>query len=83
MDPSSTLRLKKTILGILGKIEIEENSGNVLDDLGLEVSKLMNTQYHRFSEARLTVPLNKLDRKVTEQVSRHRKNEPLQEFVMT
>ena len=47
-----------------------------------EVSQLMNARYHRFSEARLMVFLNKLDRKVTVQVSRRRKNEPLQEVVM-
>ncbi len=47
-----------------------------------EVSQLMNARYHRFSEARLMVFLNKLDRKVTVQVSRRRKNEPLQEVIM-
>ena len=47
-----------------------------------EVSQLMNARYHRFSEARLMAFLNKLDRKVTVQVSRRRKNEPLQEVVM-
>jgi len=47
-----------------------------------EVSQLMNARYHRFSEARLMAFLNKLDRKVTVQVSRSRKNEPLQEVVM-
>jgi len=47
-----------------------------------EISQLMNARYHRFSEARLMAFLNKLDRKVTVQVSRRRKNEPLQEVVM-
>jgi len=47
-----------------------------------EVSQLVNARYHRFSEARLMAFLNKLDRKVTVQVSRRRKNEPLQEVVM-
>jgi len=47
-----------------------------------EVSQLMNARYHRFSEARLMTFLNKLDRKVTVQVSRRRKNEPLQEVVL-
>jgi predicted XRE-type DNA-binding protein len=47
-----------------------------------EVSQLMNAGYHRFSEARLMVFLNKLDRKVTVQVSRRKKNEPLQEVVL-
>jgi predicted XRE-type DNA-binding protein len=47
-----------------------------------EVSQLMNATYHRFSEARLMAFLNKLDQKVTVQVSRRRKNEPMQEVVM-
>lgn len=47
-----------------------------------EVSQLMNARYHRFSEARLMSFLNKLDRKVTVQVSRRKKNEPLQEVVL-
>ena len=47
-----------------------------------EVSQLVNARYHRFSEARLMAFLNKLDRKVTVQVSCRRKNEPLQEVVM-
>jgi hypothetical protein len=42
----------------------------------------MNARYHRFSDARLMAFLNKLDRKVKVQVSRRRKNEPLQEVVM-
>jgi len=47
-----------------------------------EVSQLMNARYHRFSEARLMSFLNKLDRKVTVQVSGRKKNEPLQEVVL-
>jgi predicted XRE-type DNA-binding protein len=54
----------------------------VLDIGQTEVSHLMNARYHRFSEARLMVFLNKLDRKVTVQVSRRQKNEPLQEVVL-
>ncbi len=56
---------------------------DVLDIGQTEVSHLMNAQYHRISEARLMAFLNKLDRKVTVQVSRRRKNEPLQEVVLT
>ena len=53
----------------------------MLDSGQTEVSHLMNARYHRFSEARLMAFLNRLDRKVTVQVSRRRKNEPLQEVV--
>lgn len=56
---------------------------DVLDIRQTEVSHLMNARYHRFSEARLMAFLNKLGRKVTVQVSRRRKNEPLQEVVVT
>ena len=52
---------------------------DVLDIGQTKVSHLMNA---RFSEARLMAFLNKLDRKVTVQVSRRRKNEPLQEVVL-
>ena len=55
---------------------------DVLDIGQAEVSHLMNARYHRFSEARLMAFLNKLDRKVTVQVSRRRKNEPFQEVVL-
>ena len=54
---------------------------DVLDIGQTEGSRLMNARYHRFSEARLMAFLNRLDRKVTVQVSRRRKNEPLQEVV--
>ena len=55
---------------------------DVLDIGQTEVSHLMNARYHRFSEALLMAFLNKLDRKVTVQVSRRRKNEPLQKVVL-
>lgn len=55
---------------------------DVLDIGQTKVSHLMNARYHRFSEARLMAFLNKLDRKVTVQVSRRRKNEPFQEVVL-
>lgn len=54
---------------------------DVLDIRQKEVSHLINARYHRFSEARLMAFLTKLGRKVTVQVSRRRKNEPLQEVV--
>lgn len=46
-----------------------------------EVSKLMNGKYHLFSEARLFGFLNRLDRKVTVQISPKRKNDTPQEVV--
>ena len=42
-----------------------------------EISALMRAKFSRFSQERLIVFLNKLDRKVTIQISRHRGKEPL------
>ena len=64
------------------KLKKQKEVQDVLEIGQAEVSQLMNGRYHRFSEARLMAFLNKLDRKVTVQVSRRRKNEPLQEVVM-
>lgn len=64
--------------GLKKQKEVQE----VLEIGQAEVSQLMNARYHRFSEAPLMTFLNKLDRKVTVQVSRRRKNEPLQEVVL-
>ena len=73
------------ILKILKNRELkkQKNVQDVLDIGQAEVSHLMNARYHRFSEARLMIFLNKLDHKVTVQVSRRRKNEPLQKVVLT
>ena len=60
----------------------QQDVQGLLDIGQTEVSHLMNARYHRFSEARLMAFLNKLDRKVTVQVSRRLKNEPLQEVVL-
>ncbi len=46
-----------------------------------EVSKLMNGKYHLFSEGRLFSFLNKLDRKVTVQISPRQKDDKPQEVV--
>ena len=62
--------------------KMPEDVQDVLDIGQTEVSHLMNARYHRFSESRLMAFLNKLDRKVTVQVSRRRKHEPLQEVVL-
>ena len=47
-----------------------------------EVSKLMNGKYHLFSEGRLFGFLNKLDRKVTVQISPRQKDDNPQEVVL-
>jgi predicted XRE-type DNA-binding protein len=44
-----------------------------------EVSNLMNGKYHLFSESRLFSFFNKLDQKVTIQVSEHHQGEPWQQ----
>jgi predicted XRE-type DNA-binding protein len=44
-----------------------------------EVSALMRTKFSRFSQERLIGFLNKLDQKVTIQVSRHHEGEPYQQ----
>lgn len=47
-----------------------------------EVSKLMNGKYHLFSEGRLFGFLNKLDQKVTVQISPRQKDDNPQEVVL-
>ena len=44
-----------------------------------EVSALMRAKFHRFSQERLISFLNKLDLKVTIQISRHHRGEPFQQ----
>lgn len=44
-----------------------------------EVSALMCARFHRFSQERLISFLNKLDLKVTIQISRHQQGEPFQQ----
>ncbi|MEZ4860636.1 MAG: helix-turn-helix transcriptional regulator [Caldilineaceae bacterium] len=48
-----------------------------------EVSKLMNGKYYLFSESRLFTFLNKLDKKITVQISSWHEGEALQEIVFT
>ena len=60
------------------------NQKNISDLLKIdqsEVSKLMNGKYHLFSKGRLFGFLNKLDRKVTIQISPKRNNDTAQEVV--
>ena len=46
-----------------------------------DVSHIMNGHFSRFSQERLICFLNKLEQKVTIQVSRHRRGEPYQQVV--
>ena len=48
-----------------------------------EVSAIMRAKFSRFSQERLIGFLNKLNQKVTIQVSRHRKGEPYQRVTIT
>lgn len=48
-----------------------------------EVSALMCAKFHRFSQERLIGFLNKLNLKVTIQVSRHQRGEPFQQVSIT
>ena len=47
-----------------------------------EISALMRAKFGRFSQERLIGFLNKLDRKVTIQISRHRGKEPYQKVTL-
>ena len=46
-----------------------------------EVSAIMRAKFSRFSQERLICFLNKLEQKVTIQVSRHRRGEPYQQVI--
>ena len=59
----------------------QKNISDLLKIDQSEVSKLMNGKYHLFSEGRLFGFLNRLDRKVTVQISPKRKNDTAQEVV--
>lgn len=48
-----------------------------------EVSALMCAKFHRFSQERLIGFLNKLNLKVTIQISRHQRGEPFQQVSIT
>ncbi|MEO0014003.1 MAG: hypothetical protein RLZZ535_2392 [Cyanobacteriota bacterium] len=47
-----------------------------------EVSNLMNGKYHLFSESRLFGLLNKLEHKITIQISQHHRGEAFQDLVL-
>ncbi|MCA9499231.1 MAG: helix-turn-helix transcriptional regulator [Nitrospirales bacterium] len=76
-------QLGHTVRMILVKKKLKQREiAKLLEIKQPEVSNLMNGRYTLFSPERLFGFLNKLDRKVTVQVSRRRKNEPFQEVVM-
>lgn len=56
----------------------QKEAAQLLDVKQPEVSAIMCGKFNRFSQERLIGFLNKLDRKVVIQVSRHRKGEPFQ-----
>ncbi len=47
-----------------------------------EVSNLMKGKYHLFSEGRLFTFLNKLEHKITIQISQHQRGEPFQDVAL-
>jgi len=76
-------QLGHSVRKILEKKKLKQREiGKLLGIKQPEVSNLMNGRYTLFSPERLFVFLNKLEWKVTVQVSRRRKNEPLQEVVL-
>jgi predicted XRE-type DNA-binding protein len=77
-------KLGHSVRMILEKKKLKQREiGKLLEIKQPEVSNLMNGRYTLFSQERLIGFLNKLDRKVTVQVSRRRKGEALQEVVLT
>ena len=60
----------------------QQEIGELLGINQSEVSKLMNGKYHLFSESRLIGFLNKLDKKVTVQISPRRNDEAPQEVIL-
>ena len=78
----------RTALGIQVMKTIRENglnqkeAGKLLALKQPEVSAIMRAKYSRFSQERLIGFLNKLEQKVTIQVSRHRRGEPYQQVTV-
>jgi predicted XRE-type DNA-binding protein len=76
-------KLGHSVRMILEKKKLKQREiGQLLEIKQPEVSNLMNGRYTLFSPERLFGFLNKLDRKVTVQVSGRRKGEALQEVVL-
>ena len=59
----------------------QKEAGELLGLKQPEVSAIMRAKFDRFSQERLIGFLNKLEQKVTIQVSRHRRGEPYQQVV--
>jgi predicted XRE-type DNA-binding protein len=75
-------KLGHTIRMILEKKGLKQREISALLKIDqAEVSKLMNGKYHLFSEGRLFSFLNRLDRKVTVQISPLNKDDNPQEVV--
>ena len=78
----------RTALGIQVMKTIRQNglnqkeAGKLLALKQPEVSAIMRAKYSRFSQERLIGFLNKLEQKVTIQVSRHRRGEPYQQVTV-
>lgn len=60
----------------------QRQAAEVLDLKQPEVSAIMRAKFRRFSQERLIGFLNKLNQKVTIQVSRHHKGEPYQQVTV-
>jgi predicted XRE-type DNA-binding protein len=76
-------KLGHTVRMILEKSSLKQKEISELLKINQsEVSKLMNGKYHLFSEGRLFGFLNKLDRKVTVQISPRQKDDDPQEVVL-
>lgn len=83
-DLLARAQLGHTVRMILIKRKLTQRKISLLLDMGqAEVSKLMNGQYHLFSEGRLLGFLRRLDQKVTITVSRHHKGEPYQQVTFS
>jgi predicted XRE-type DNA-binding protein len=76
-------RLGAKILQILHNqgLSKQKDVQEVLDIGQAEVSKLLNARFHRFSEGRLMIFLNKLDQKVTVKIVPRRRGEKPREVV--
>jgi predicted XRE-type DNA-binding protein len=83
-DLLARAQLGHTVRTILKKRKLTQRKIADLLDMGqAEVSKLMNGQYHLFSEGRLLGFLRRLDQKITITISRHHKGEPYQQVTFS
>ena len=77
-------KLGHSVRMILTKKKLKQREIAALLEINqAEVSKLMNGQYHLFSEGRLFGFLNRLNKKVTVQITPRRRGEKFQEVVFT